>query len=125
MRVRTINLLVLAVVLTIGLALTGCSGESDLLKSVSGNWKGTQENEMVDIHLDSKDKSMTVNGKTYSVSVEKIEMVNYLVNLKVQNGSGQPESWSIQQLWDNNGDGYKLGFHHEGKKDILVQRGKS
>ena len=121
MKTKKLYFLCLAAFIVFGLTFAGCSGEGDLLKDVSGNWQDSQNNSTVEIHLVGNAKTITLEGKTYAVTIEKVEMVNYLVNLKAQNGSATPESWSIQQLWDTNGDGYKLTFTHEGKHEVLVK----
>ena len=70
-------------------------------------------------------KSLTVKGKTYPVTVESVEMSNYVVSLKVQNGSAEPESWTIRQMWDESGDSFKLAFNHSGEKEVLIRKNKS
>jgi len=125
MKTQKFYSLCLAAVITIVLSTAGCSGKSDLLKDVSGNWQESQNKAPVEIHLVGDAKTITIDGQTYAVTVEKVEMVNYLVNLKAQNGSATPESWSIQQVWDTNGDGFKIAFNHNGVKAVLVPKAQS
>ena len=125
MKARNLSLLSIAVILAIGMITFGCSGKSKLLNEVSGQWQDNQDHTAVDIHLVGDDKSVTVGGQAYPVSVEKVEAINYLVQLKVQNGSAEPESWTIKQLWDENGASFKLSFNHNGQSEVLIPKAQS
>jgi hypothetical protein len=125
MKARNLSLLSIAVILTIGMITFGCSGKSKLLTEVSGQWQDNQDHAVVGINLVGDNKSVTVGGQAYPVSVEKVEAINYLVQLKVQNGSAEPESWTIKELWDENGASFKLSFDHNGKNDILIPKAQS
>ena len=125
MKSRNIITLILIVVMSIGLTIIGCSKKGDILQEVSGQWQNTQDNSPVDIHLSGDSKTITVQGKTYPVSVESVEMMNYVVSLKVQNGGDKPESWSLQQIWNEGGDAFKLAFFHNGQKNMLISKGQS
>ena len=125
MKTRNLSLLSITVILTIGMIVFGCSGKSKLLNEVSGQWQDNQDHSMVDIHLVGDSKSMTVGGQAYPVSVEKVEMINYLVQLKLQNGAAEPESWTLQELWDENGASFKLSFNHNGHSEILIPKEQS
>jgi hypothetical protein len=125
MKARNLSLLSIAVMLTIGMITFGCSGKSKLLNEVSGQWQDSQNHSMVDIHLAGDDKSVTVGGQAYPVSVEKVEMINYLVQLKVQNGAAEPESWTIKELWDENGSSFKLSLDRNGQSEILIPKAQS
>ena len=122
MKTRNLSLLSIAAILAIGMITFGCSGKSKLLNEVSGQWQDSQDHTAVDIHLAGDSKSVTVGGQSYPVSVEKVVMINYLVQLKVQNGAAEPESWIIKQLWDENGASFKLAFNHNGKNEVLVPK---
>jgi hypothetical protein len=125
MKSRNLCLLFVAVALAIGLVTLGCSGKNKLLNEVSGQWQDSQNQGMVDIHLVGDNKSVTVGGQPYPVSVEKIEMINYLVRLKVQNGSAEPQEWTLKELWDENGAHFKLSFNHNGQSEVLVPKAQS
>jgi hypothetical protein len=125
MKARNLSLLFVAFTLAIGLITSGCSGKNKLLKEVSGQWQNSQNSTLVDIHLVGDDKSMTVDGQPYTVSVDKVEMINYLVRLKAQNGSGEPQEWTLKELWDENGAHYKLAFSHNGFSEVLVPKAQS
>lgn len=125
MKAQYLFILFLAVVLTVGFAATGCSGKSDLLKEVSGTWQDNKDQTTVDIQLAGDTKSMTVDGKSYPVTVEQITMINYQVVLKVQNGGTEPETWSLRQVWDENGSSFKLAFNHNGESNVLTPKQQS
>ena len=125
MKSSNLSLLLIAVALAIGLVTFGCSGKNKLLNEVSGQWQDSQNHSVVDIHLIGDDKTVTVGGQPYPVSVEKVEMINYLVQLKVQNGNAEPQNWTLKELWDENGSRFKLSFDHDGVSEVLVPKAQS
>ncbi len=125
MKCHNVLTLILVGVMSIGLTLVGCSDKNDILKQVSGQWQNAQDNSQVDIHLTGDSKSISVKGQTYPVAVESIEPLNYVVSLKVQNGGDKPESWMLQQIWNEGGDAFKLAFRHDGEKEMLVPKNQS
>jgi hypothetical protein len=125
MKAHHLPYLLIAAVLAIGLFTTGCSGKNKLLQEISGQWQDNQNHAMIDIHLVGDSKTITVGGHPYPVSVEKIEMINYLVQLKVQNGSAEPDSWTLKEVWDENGASFKLSFNHDGQNEVLIPRAQS
>lgn len=110
----------------IGLALItiGCSsGDSTkLLKEVSGVWSRSQGAGTVEINLVGDAKTLVVDGKSYSATIQNVEMGSYAVDLKVQNGNNQPEKWIVQQIWDDMGVNYKLVFSHDGHRETLPKK---
>jgi hypothetical protein len=125
MKARNLYFFFLAAVLTIGLMTSGCSGKSTITESISGAWQDSQNKSPVEIQLTGDSKSVTVKSKTYPVSVDKVDDMNYTVSLKVQNGGTQPEVWTLQQIWSENGSDFKLAFSHNGEKEILVPKQQS
>jgi hypothetical protein len=125
MKARSLSVVLLAVILAVGLTTFGCSGKNKLLKEVSGQWQNNQDHTVVDIHLVGDNKSVTVEGQPYPVSIEKVEMINYLVQLKVQNGAAEPESWTIKEVWDESGESFKLSFNRNGQSEELVRLAQS
>ncbi|WP_054033517.1 hypothetical protein [Desulfatitalea tepidiphila] len=123
MRTNHLLCLFLTVVFAVGLVLSGCSGSADILKEVSGQWENTQDNATIEINLAGDAKSIKVGEQAYSVNVDKILMDKYQVNLKVKNGSGQPELWTLRQIWDDNGSSFKLAFEKSGQKKMLLPKG--
>jgi hypothetical protein len=118
-------LLFFVVIFVFGLTLAGCSGKSDILKEISGQWQSNQDKATVDINLVGDAKTIKVGDQPYSVSVDKIDMDKYQVNLKVKNGSDQPELWTLREIWNDNGSGLKLAFEHGSEKKILLPKGQS
>ncbi len=123
MRKHHIYLLILCGIFAAGLILTGCSSKSDILKEVSGQWQDNQDNGAVEINLTGEPKSIKVGDQTYSVSIDQIVMDRYQVNLKVKNGSEQPELWTIREIWNDVGSSFKIAFEHSGKSRMLVPKG--
>ena len=125
MKTRHLPYLLIGIVLVFGLITTGCSGKNKLLQEVSGQWQDKQDHTVVGINLVGDNKSVTVGGQAYPVSVEKVEAINYLVQLKVQNGSADPDSWTLKEVWDENGASFKLSFNHDGQNEVLIPRAQS
>lgn len=126
MNTRNLSLLSIVAILVFGqFFFFGCSGKNKLLEEVSGQWQDNQNHAVVDIHLVGDDKSITVGGQPYPVSIEKIEEINYLVQLKAQNATAEPESWIIREIWDLNGTSFNLSFNHNGQNEVLVRKTQS
>jgi hypothetical protein len=125
MKTRHLPYLLIGAILVLGLITTGCSGKNKLLQEVSGQWLDNQDHTPIDIHLVGDSKTVSVGGHPYPVSIEKVELINYLVQLKVENGSAEPESWIIRELWDENGANFKLSFNHGGQKEVLIPKVQS
>lgn len=123
MRRNHLSCLFLIAAFAVGLFLSGCSGSSDILKEVSGQWENAQDNATIEIDLAGDAKSIKLGDRAYTVSVDKIVMDRYQVNLKVKNGSGQPELWTLRQIWDDNGNGFKLAFQNGSESKTLLPKG--
>jgi hypothetical protein len=114
------------VMVVFGLITFGCSRDSSsILKEVSGVWTRAQGTGTVAINLTGKNKTLVIDGQSFAATVESVEMGNYVVALKVQNGSNQPELWFVRESWDDNGDNFKLIFSHDGQKEILPKKANS
>jgi hypothetical protein len=111
----------------LGLIAFGCSSNDSgkLLQEVSGVWQRSQGSGTVQVNLTGKTKTLVVDGQSYSAKIDKVKMDSYEVDLKVQNGSAQPEMWSIRQVWDDTGEHYKLVFNHNGTNEDLPQKASS
>ena len=114
-------------IVVLGLIASGCSMDNSgkLLKEVSGVWARDQGSGTVAINLSGDSKTLVIDGQSYAATVERVEMGNHVVDLKVQNGSAQPEKWSIREVWDDMGVNYKLVFNHNGEKEILPKKASS
>jgi hypothetical protein len=122
MKPRNLSLLLITFIFTVGLVFSGCSGKNKLLKEVSGQWQNNKNNSVVDIQLVGNDKTVSVDGQSYPVSIEKVEMINYLVQLKVQNSNAGTQEWTLKELWDESGAHFKLSFNHNGQSEVLVPK---
>jgi hypothetical protein len=107
----------------LGLLTVGCSdNKSKLLTEVSGVWNRGQGAGTVQFDLTGENKTLEVDGKSFSATIDKVNMDRLEVDLKVQNGEAQPEMWSVRQVWDDNGVEYKLVFDHDGQKENLARK---
>lgn len=108
----------------VGLIALGCGSDSKgkLLTDVSGVWKRAQGPGTVQIDLTGKTKTLVVDGKSFPATIDKVNMDRLEVDLKVQNGAPQPETWSVRQVWDDTGEHYKLVFSRNGQKEDLSQK---
>lgn len=115
--------LMVVAVFVAGLMWTGCSQKSGILEEVSGQWQDKQDSGTVEINLVGKQKSIMIDGKTYAVNVDKIEMDRYQINLKAHNGSDQPELWPLREIWNDVGSSFKIALEHGEKSRMLVPKG--
>jgi hypothetical protein len=113
----------IAMSVVLGLMVLGCSsGKEKLLTDVSGVWDRGQDAGTVQFDLTGQKKTLELDGKSYSATIDTVNMDRLEVDLKVQNGDTQPEMWSVRQVWDDNGVDYKLVFDHEGQKEHLAHK---
>jgi hypothetical protein len=109
----------------LGLIALGCSSSGNkgkLLSEISGVWNRSQGEGTVQIDLTGENKTLEVDGKSYVATIDKVNTDLLKVELKVQNGAAQPEMWSVQQVWDDNGENYRLVFDHDGQKENLAHK---
>ncbi len=111
--------------LFLALALCACSNTADLETQVSGKWRRTHGEGVVDINLATTPKTLIVDGQSYNAEIEGIDKGNYTVNVKVQTSSGQPEVWSLIQKWNDNGSSFNLAFRHNGTTETLTPADQS
>ncbi len=111
----------------LGLIASGCSMDNSgkLLKEVSGVWARDQGAGTIAINLSGDTKTLVVDGQSYAATVERVEMGNHVIDLRVQNGSGEPELWSLREVWDDMGVNCKLVFSHNGEKETLPKKASS
>jgi hypothetical protein len=111
--VTTVLLFLLAMVIS-------CASAEKLEEQISGTWQRTEAQEAVVINLVDDSKSISIGEKNYPATIEKVDVGNYLVNLKVQTESGAAEIWTLRQVWDNNGSDFKLVLDRTGNQETLV-----
>ena len=116
-----------AMMIVLGLVAVGCtSSSSKLLEQVSGVWKRAQGDGTVQISLAGDLKTVVFDGHSYVATIKKTDTTSRAVDLQVdKSGSGQPETWTIRQVWDETGSSYKLIFNHDGQKEQLPQKATS
>ncbi len=113
------------VIIMAGFSLSGCSSHTDLLNDVSGVWEklnGDQKTEEVHINLAGESKTVVIDGQSYPAEVETISMDNFQVKLKVQNVNGEAQTWTIRQVWQDNGSDFNLALYRAGKKETLTPK---
>ncbi len=98
----------------------GCGSKGKLETQISGTWQRTQGDGTVEINLANNPKTLVFDGKTYSATIDKIDMGVYSVQLKVATGNGNTETWMLRQVWNDNGSSYSLAFNHSGTRETLV-----
>jgi hypothetical protein len=96
-----------------------CASAEKLEEQISGTWQRTEAQETVVINLVEDSKSIAIGEKTYPATIEKVDVGNYLVNLKVQTESGAAEIWTLRQVWNNNGSDFKLVLNRTGNQETL------
>jgi hypothetical protein len=97
-----------------------CASVEKLEEEISGTWQRTEGDGVVAINLADESKSIVIGGKTYPAAVENVDIGTYLVSLKVKTESGPEETWTLRQVWNNNGSNFKLVFNHNGTQETLV-----
>ena len=105
-------------ILTVSI-LIGCSGGEKIQSQISGTWQRTQGDGTVEINLANDPKSLKIEGKTYSATIDKVDNGTYSVHLKVETAAGQMEAWTFRQIWDDNGSSFKIAFHLSGIQETL------
>ena len=124
MKTRNLYFVWLAAVLALGLTAVGCSNKGGLLEQVSGKWQDNQNKSKVEINLVGDTKTVTLNGQAYPVTVENVENLNYVVNLKVKNGGAEAERWILRQIWDENGADFICAgmFDFQVREDVIIAK---
>lgn len=114
-----------ALLFTVSL-LIGCSSSGeDLPMQISGTWQHAEGDCNVQISLAAEPKTVTLDGKAYPATIDKIDKGVYSVHLKVEAEPGKAEEWILRQVWDDNGTSFGLAFFHSGAQEKLVKCGQS
>jgi hypothetical protein len=125
MKKRNLYVIFFVVVLAVGMSLSGCSSKGDILKEVSGQWQNNKDQGTVVIQLVGQAKSMKFGDQTYDINVEKVEMDKFQVDLKAKNGNSQPETWTLREVWDDNGNSFRIALKRGNENMVLVPKGQS
>jgi len=119
-RKLTVQPIILTVVSFILFSIViGCGSNADLATQVSGKWKPSEGDGIVDINLTKEPKSMTIDGRAFNAVVEKIDEGSHTVMVRVETEAGKTEVWSIHQVWNDNGSTFKLNLRHNGTTKTL------
>ena len=120
MKMFSIQRIVMTAIIALSLAFIGCGSSTNLLDDISGVYKSSQGEKPVAINLASDAKSLVIDGQNYPVTVEKINMDRYEVDLKVTGTGGKTETWTLRQIWDDTGSNFKLAFNRNGSEEELT-----
>ncbi len=101
----------------------GCGSKEKLETQISGSWQRTEGDGTVEINLDNNPMSLVFDGKTYAATIDKVNMGQSSVYLKVATDNGASEEWTLHQIWNDNGSAFKLSFRHNGTQEILASAG--
>ncbi len=113
------------VILILGFGFSGCAGKDNLLSDVSGAWEkknGGGPAEEVHINLTGENKTIVIGNQSYPAEIETIYPDSFQVQLKVQNGNGETQTWKIRQIWQDNGSDFNLALDRAGKKETLTPK---
>ena len=113
-------------ILFILMVIIACSSRSsDLLTDFSGKWQTEKGTEKVDIELSKEASSLSIAGKNFNGTVDKIDDGSNTVYLKVETAGGHSEVWSLHQEWNDNGSFFKLKLKRNGTIETLIPVGRS
>lgn len=98
----------------------GCSSVKKLQTQINGTWQRVQGDGTVEINIVNDPKSLMIDGHSYAVTIEKIDLGSYSMNLKVETEAGNTETWTLRQIWNDNGSSFTLAFNHNGTQEMLV-----
>lgn len=110
---------------TLILIIAGCGGGSDLATEVSGKYRIEPGNGEVAISLSTDASTLTIDGRTYTGAVEKVDKGTNTVHVKVAAEGGEAEIWSLHQVWNDNGSTFKLKLRRNGTTETLIPVGRS
>jgi len=116
---------VVPVFLLMVLMIIGCAGAEKMEKQISGKWQQPENKQVVAINLATESKSISIGEKTYPATIEKVDEGAFTVSLKVKTESGPEETWTLRQVWNDNGSDFKLVFSHNGAQETLVHNMQS
>ena len=101
----------------------GCGSKEKLETQISGSWQRTEGDGTVEINLDKNPMSLVFDGNTYAATIDKVNMGQSSVYLKVATDNEASEEWTLHQIWNDNGSAFKLSFRHNGTQEILASAG--
>lgn len=120
-RALTVQRIIVApVFLLMILMIISCAGSEKIEKQISGKWQPPEGKEVVAINLATESKSISIGEKTYPATIEKVDEGAFTVSLKVKTESGPEETWTLRQVWNDNGSDFKLVFNRNGSQETLV-----
>lgn len=113
--------LIAAIFFTFSLFI-GCGSGADMPTQISGTWQRAEGGGNIEINLANEPKTLTLDGQSYTATIGKIDTGSNNVHLKVDTGAGQPEDWTIHQIWDDNGSNFTLSVIRNGAQEKLVKK---
>ena len=122
MQRRKVTALLAAGVLVLAMLSAGCAKKGDMLKEISGTWEARKGNELVKVQLVGDTKSVEIDGQKFPVKVDKINPDAYTVAIQVQDGSTQTQVWTLQEVWDDNGESFDLALNRGQTRQMLKHK---
>lgn len=115
---------VFALVLLLGAALVttdfGDETRTQILDDVSGVWRGNSDGAMISVALSGQNKRLEINGTKIPVTIQSIDIDNYITTLGVILNDGREVTWALRQLYDDAGERFTLQITlHDGTEDEL------
>lgn len=107
------------IVVALGVAFTGCGGDSEILSQMSGSWKSNKSEDPIQIKFADKDKSITILGKNIPVEVKSVDKGKSEVTVSATPAAGQVTEWTLRQVWNDNGSQFTIDFDHDGTEERL------
>ena len=111
------------VILFAGLTLASCGSKTDLQKQMSGVWEDRLGHETIELRLSGDSKSVKVAGSTYPASLDGIDKDKGRIRLKVDEGDGKDEFWTLTQMWEDS-DRFNIVFERGDHKEVLIPKKK-
>lgn len=121
--VRNLKVLCWIGILFAGLFTVSCGGKADLQKQMSGVWEDRLGHETVELNLSGDSKAVKVAGKPYPAVIEGMDKEKGQIRLKVENGGGKSEIWTLTQMWEDS-DRFNIVFERGDQKEVLIPKKK-
>jgi len=119
------TLCTIGVMILLCAGLPGCTGASSeknvMLEEVSGVWQGVSDGALVTIDLTGQSKTIQIaDSEPIPFTIKDVDVEESTVALSGKTVDGQSVVWTIQQLWDDEGERFTLLLiTHTGDSDEL------
>jgi hypothetical protein len=121
---RNLKVFVWTAILFAAIFLAACGGKVDLQKQMTGVWEDRLGHETVELQLGGNSKTVKVAGTSYPATIDAVDNDKGQIRLKVQNGSGKDELWTLTQMWEDS-DRFNIVFERGEQKEVLIPKKRS